>query len=85
MAWDDGPYLAWITALTVGYGALTPKTTVARLLGIAQALTGVIFTAVITSLALTPVASRLSAIKHSGNAGYAWAIFDPLPVIGASC
>lgn len=62
MAWDDGLYLAWITALTVGYGDLTPKTTVARLLCIALALTGVIFTAVITSLALN--AGRVALERH---------------------
>lgn len=63
MAWGDGLYLAWITALTVGYGDLTPKTALARLICITLALVGVIFTAIITSLALN--AGRVAMERHA--------------------
>ena len=64
LPWSDGLYLAWITALTVGYGDLTPKTGLARLLCVALALVGVIFTAIITSLALN--AGRVALERHQG-------------------
>lgn len=62
LPWGDGLYLAWITALTVGYGDITPKTAAARLLCVALALIGVIFTAIITSLALN--AGRVAMERH---------------------
>ena len=62
LAWGDGLYLAWITALTVGYGDLTPKTGGARLLCVMLAVVGVTFTAIITSLALN--AGRVAMERH---------------------
>ena len=64
LPWGDGLYLAWITALTVGYGDITPKTAAARRLCVTLALIGVIFTAIITSLALN--AGRVAMERHQG-------------------
>jgi voltage-gated potassium channel len=47
-----GIYFAWITATTVGYGDIAPREGVSRLLCVLLAITGIINTGIILSIAL---------------------------------
>jgi len=52
---DDGLYLAWVTAFTVGYGDLSPGTPLGRLCAMAIALTGMVFSGVWVAVAVNSV------------------------------
>ncbi|MBQ1782613.1 MAG: two pore domain potassium channel family protein [Gammaproteobacteria bacterium] len=67
LSWSEGLYLAWITALTIGYGDLTPKTGAARLRCIAIALVGLVFSALFTGIALD--ACGLTIERYPGILG----------------
>jgi voltage-gated potassium channel len=47
-----GIYFAWITATTVGYGDITPGSGIAKILCVILAITGIINTGIILSVAL---------------------------------
>lgn len=47
--WTDVVYLRYATLTTLGYGDITPKTELARALTTAEAVIGVLFTAVFMS------------------------------------
>lgn len=64
LPYGDGLYVAWITATTVGYGDITPKQGLSKVLCVLLALIGVIFTALIASLALN--AGRVAMERHMG-------------------
>lgn len=53
-SWDrrDALYYAFVTATTVGYGDFTPVKRLSRLLAIAIAFTGLIFTGIFVSIAV---------------------------------
>jgi voltage-gated potassium channel len=48
----DAMYFAFITATTVGFGDLNPKTRLSRLLSIVVAMLGLIFTGIIIAIAI---------------------------------
>lgn len=54
----DGIWWAFITVTTVGYGDITPVTTVGRIIGIVIAATGIGFVALLTAAAATRFAHR---------------------------
>jgi hypothetical protein len=49
-------YFAFVTALTIGYGDLAPKTFLARVLAICIGLCGVLLTALIAAVAVRALA-----------------------------
>ncbi len=55
LSFNDGMYLAWVTALTVGYGDISPEHRFSRLLCIFIALTGIILTGLLVALAVNSV------------------------------
>lgn len=65
LANGDGLYVAWITATTVGYGDITPKQGLSKIICVLLALIGVIFTGLIASLALN--AGRVAMERHLGE------------------
>lgn len=48
----DGVYFAWVTAFTVGYGDIVPGGPITRILALAIALTGMIFTGLWVAVAV---------------------------------
>jgi hypothetical protein len=61
--WSIGEsiYFAFVTALTIGYGDLSPKTLLTRLLAVVIGICGILITAVIAAIAvkaLTAVSER---------------------------
>ena len=62
--WDrlDSLYWSLITATTVGYGDIRPKQHVSRVIAIAIAIMGVIFTGILVSIAIE--ATRHSVAIH---------------------
>ncbi|MDF3129647.1 potassium channel family protein [Kiritimatiellaeota bacterium B1221] len=51
----DGIYFAWVTAFTVGYGDIVPGGAFTRMLSLAIALTGMIFTGLWVAVAVNAV------------------------------
>jgi hypothetical protein len=63
---SDALYFAFITALSVGYGDITPKTTIGKLVSVGIGLVGILFvgiTAAIATRALAEVARQHSKSK----------------------
>ena len=52
-------YLSFITAFTIGYGDLTPATTLGRILSILIGLIGIIFTGLIVAVSTRALASTI--------------------------
>jgi CBS domain containing-hemolysin-like protein len=48
----NGIYFAFVTSLTIGYGDLVPKRTLARVLAIAIGFTGVVLIGLVTAVAV---------------------------------
>ncbi|MBM9536226.1 potassium channel family protein [Desulfobulbus alkaliphilus] len=69
LKWGDLLYWAFITALTVGYGDITPRDRVAKTCAILIGLFGILFTGILVAIAVsaTTIAIQqhvdLSAIK----------------------
>ena len=64
----DSIYFAFITALSVGYGDISPKTTLGKVVSVCIGLMGILFvgiTAAIATRALTAVAKRYTEAKKS--------------------
>jgi voltage-gated potassium channel len=57
--WGEAVYMAFITAITIGYGDMTPQRPVTRLTAILLGLVGVIFTGIIVSLAVYATSEAL--------------------------
>jgi voltage-gated potassium channel len=55
----DGIYFAFITALSVGYGDISPKTTIGKLLSVGIALMGVLFVGITVAIATRALADTL--------------------------
>jgi voltage-gated potassium channel len=51
----DGMYFAWVTAFTVGYGDIVPGRPLTRMLSLAIALNGMIFTGLWVAVAVNSV------------------------------
>lgn len=62
--WSSGLYFAWVTAMTVGYGDITPTLPGTALLSVVIAIIGVLFTGILVALAVQAV--RLAAEEHHG-------------------
>jgi len=48
----DGIYFAFVTALTIGYGDLTAKRTLGRIIAISIGFSGIVFTGVVVAVAV---------------------------------
>lgn len=59
----ESVYFAFVSALTIGYGDLAPKTFAARLLAIAIGLCGVLFVALVAAVTV----KALVAIRDGSN------------------
>jgi ion channel len=57
---SESLYFSFITALSIGYGDLTPKLLITRLLAVVIGLFGLLFTALVAAVAV----KALSAIKQ---------------------
>jgi len=71
----DGIYFAFVTALTIGYGDLTAKRTLGRIIAILIGFNGIVFTGVIVAVAVQ--ALRMVLIELYGKA-------DEVQVLDAS-
>ena len=61
----DGIYFAFVTALTIGYGDLTAKHTLGRIIAVFIGFSGIVFTGVIVAVAVQ--ALRMVLIEMYGN------------------
>lgn len=52
-------YLAFITAFTIGYGDITPVTTIGRILCVMIGLIGIIFTGLVVAVSTRALASTI--------------------------
>jgi len=52
MAWGDGFYFAMVTGLTIGYGDITPVTTVGRLIALSLGFIGIVLTGMMVATAV---------------------------------
>jgi voltage-gated potassium channel len=59
--WGEALYMAFITAITIGYGDMTPQRPLTRLTAILLGLVGVIFTGIIVSLAVYATSEALAS------------------------
>jgi ion channel len=59
---QESIYFAFVSALTIGYGDLAPKTGFARLLAIVIGICGVLFTALVAAVAV----KALTATRERG-------------------
>jgi voltage-gated potassium channel len=59
--WGEAVYMAFITAITIGYGDMTPQRPLTRLTAILLGLVGVIFTGIIVSLAVFATSEALAS------------------------
>jgi voltage-gated potassium channel len=59
----EAVYMALITAITIGYGDMTPRTPTTRATAILPGLTGVIFTGIIVSLAVFATTEALRSVS----------------------
>jgi voltage-gated potassium channel len=55
----DAIYFAFITALSVGYGDISPKTTIGRLVSVSIALVGTLFVGVTVAIATRALADTV--------------------------
>ena len=65
----DGQYLAFVTALTIGYGDLTPKTGLGKVCSILLGVVGMIYVGLIVGVASHAVQKTYESEHHksSGN------------------
>lgn len=52
-------YLSFITAFTIGYGDITPATTIGRVLSVVIGLIGIIFTGLVVAVSTRALASTI--------------------------
>ncbi len=52
-------YLSFITAFTIGYGDITPATTIGRILSVVIGLIGIIFTGLVVAVSTRALASTI--------------------------
>ena len=60
----DGLYFAFVSGLTIGYGDLVPKATLARVLAISIGLTGILFAGLIAAVGVQALQSALRDARH---------------------
>ncbi len=58
---EDGIYFAFVTALTIGFGDITPTTRASRVLTVLLALLGVFFTGIAVAIAVHALSIALKA------------------------
>ncbi len=57
-------YLSFITAFTIGYGDITPATTIGRILCVLIGLVGIIFTGLVVAVSTRALASTIEEGKR---------------------
>ena len=62
---SDSVYFAFVSGLTIGYGDLAPKTSVARVLAIVIGICGVLLTGLVAAVAV----KALTAVRSGGRRG----------------
>jgi hypothetical protein len=64
-SWDklDAIYWAFITATTVGYGDIRPKSRLSKVLSVFIALNGMVFTGIMVALAVNAVTDSYHILK----------------------
>ena len=62
---SDSIYFAFVSALTIGYGDLAPKTSLARALAIAIGICGVLLTALLAAVAVKALNAVSGGDLHS--------------------
>ena len=60
----DTLYLAFITALTIGYGDLTPETAFAKAIAVAIGFLGIIFTGIVVAASLRALEMTIAEQKE---------------------
>jgi len=63
LPFGDALYFTFITGLTVGYGDISPKIPMARLIAVLLGLIGIIFTGIIVAAALRAIEKSLKDIN----------------------
>jgi len=59
MSFGDSLYFSFITAFTIGFGDITPHTTIGKFMSIIVGLAGIIFTGIIVAISVRALASAL--------------------------
>lgn len=66
LPYGDSLYFVCISALTIGYGDITPQTPMGRILSVVSGLLGMLFTGIVIAVA---VQSLIVAIKDKRDSG----------------
>jgi hypothetical protein len=62
---SDSFYFTFVTGLTIGYGDLTPKHLVGRLLALGIGLAGIVLTGLIAAISVQALATAAKAMQRS--------------------
>ena len=64
----DGIYFAFVTALSVGYGDIAPKTTLGRVVSINLGFVGMLFIGVVVAIATRALRDTLKRLEDADDA-----------------
>ena len=64
---SDGVYFAFITALSVGYGDISPRTTIGRIVSVGIGLMGILFVGITAAIATRALAHTAKRHSREGN------------------
>jgi hypothetical protein len=60
----DGLYFAFVSGLTIGYGDLVPKSSLARVLAISIGLSGILLSGLVVAVGVQAVSAALRESRH---------------------
>jgi len=63
----DGLYLAFITALTIGYGDVTPESPLSKVLAIVTGGIGILFTGIVVAVTLKALEMTINEQENEDN------------------